>query len=376
MKPSMKPPPKLLLFAGDGIGPEVLNATRMIIEWFALHRGLDFAITERLVGGAAWEKYGTPLRDEDCADALAADAILLGAVGGPAYDDLPYELKPERGLLRLRQELDLFANLRPAFVLPPLVAASSLKPEVISGLDLMFVRELTGGIYFAAPRGLETLADGSQRGYDTNLYTTAEVTRIGQVAFDLARQRRGQVTSVDKANVMHSGVLWRQVMTELHQTTAPDLALSHMYADNCAMQLVRAPKQFDVIVTDNLFGDLLSDCAAMLTGSLGMLPSASLGAVEATSGYRRAMYEPVHGSAPDIAGQGRANPLAQILSFGLLLRYSFAENEAAALIDQAVTATLKAGFRTADIMSPNCTPTDTIGMTQQIIHHLDRITGV
>ncbi|MEK9924892.1 MAG: 3-isopropylmalate dehydrogenase [Alphaproteobacteria bacterium] len=363
---------KVMVLPGDGIGNEVMHANMKIIDWLAKNRSLDFDISEGLVGGASYDAHGTPLTDEVLADCVGADAVLFGAVGGPQYDDLPFELKPERGLLTLRKEMDLFANLRPAIVFPALVEASTLKPEVVSGLDIMILRELCGGSYFAEPRGIDDLGDGIKKGYDTNAYTTPEIQRIGRVGIDLARKRNGRLTSVEKANVMHSGVLWRQVMTELHAAEGAGVELGHMYADNCAMQLVRNPKQFDVIVTDNLFGDLLSDCAAMLTGSLGMLPSASLGSPDPETGLPKAMYEPVHGSAPDIAGKGLANPLAQFMSFSMMLRYSFDQVAEADLLDQAVSDTL-ASKRTGDIMAPGCEQTGTDGMTSAVIDALDQL---
>ena len=363
---------KVMVLPGDGIGREVMQANMKIIDWLAKHRSLGFDMSEGLVGGAAYDAHGTPLTDETLADAMSADAVLFGAAGGPQYDDLPFELKPERGLLRLRKEMDLYANLRPAIVFPALVDASSLKPGLVSGLDIMILRELCGGSYFAEPRGIDVREDGSKLGYDTNAYSTPEIERIGRVGFDLARKRDGRLTSVEKANVMHSGVLWREVMTELHAKEGEGVTLSHMYADNCAMQLVRAPKQFDVIVTDNLFGDLLSDCAAMLTGSLGMLPSASLGNIDPETGLPAAMYEPVHGSAPDIAGKGLANPLAQFMSFSMMLRYSFGQAEDADLLEQAVSDAL-AVKRTGDIMTPGCEQTGTDGMTAAVIDAMDRL---
>ena len=290
---------KLLVLPGDGIGPEVVGETLRVVDWMAKKRSVSFDIDEGLVGGAAYDAHGTPLTDETMTDATHADAVLFGAVGGPNYDDLPFEVKPERGLLRLRKEMDLFANLRPAMVFPSMVENSSLKPELVSGLDIMILRELTGGVYFCEPRGIEDLEDGSKRGFDTQAYTTPEIERIGRVAFDLARKRGNKVTSVEKANVMMSGVLWRQVMTDLHKAEGEGLEYENMFADNCAMQLVRAPKQFDVIVTDNLFGDLLSDCAAMLTGSLGMLPSASLGAEDPTTGKRHLEGSLIRTVSPD-----------------------------------------------------------------------------
>jgi 3-isopropylmalate dehydrogenase len=312
----------LLVLPGDGIGPEVMGEVRRVIEWMDQRRAVGFDVDEGLVGGAAIDAHGVPVTDETVADAMSVDAVLLGAVGGPKWDELPFEQKPERGLLRLRKDMDLFANLRPAMCFDALVDASSLKPELVSGLDIMIVRELTAGIYFGEPRGIETLPDGQRRGINTQTYTTNEIRRVAEVAFELARKRDNRVLSAEKANVMESGVLWREEVQALRDEKFQDVELSHMYADNCAMQLVREPKQFDVIVTDNLFGDILSDEAAMMTGSLGMLPSASLGAPDPT-GRRKALYEPVHGSAPDIAGQGAANPIATLLSFAMALRYSF-----------------------------------------------------
>ena len=363
---------KVMVLPGDGIGNEVMAANMRVMEWLAKHRSLDFDVSEGLVGGASYDAHGTPLTDETLADSIAADAVLFGAVGGPEYDDLAFELKPERGLLALRKEMDLFANLRPAMVFPALVDASTLKPEVVSGLDIMILRELCGGSYFAEPRGIDDLEDGTKRGYDTNAYTTPEIERIGRVGFDLARKRNGRMMSVEKANVMHSGILWREVMTSLHAAEGEGVELGHMYADNCAMQLVRNPKQFDVIVTDNLFGDILSDCAAMLTGSLGMLPSASLGHPDPETGLPKAMYEPVHGSAPDIAGKGLANPLAQFMSFSMMLRYSFDQGAEADLLDQAVSDALSVK-RTGDIMTPGCEQTGTAGMTDAVLSALDHL---
>ena len=361
----------LLILPGDGIGPEVMVQVRRVIEWFDQRRAVSFDVKEGLVGGASYDAHGTPLTDETMADAMAADAVLFGAVGGPQYDDAPRDLRPEMGLLRLRKDLDLFANLRPALTFDALLDASTLKEEVVRGLDLLIVRESTGGVYFGTPRGIETLPDGQRRGFDTQTYTESEIRRVAAVAFDLARQRRGKVTSVEKANVMESGVLWREVVTELHKESYADVELGHMYADNCAMQLVRAPTQFDVIVSDNLFGDILSDCAAMLTGSLGMLPSATLGAPD-DSGRRRALYEPVHGSAPDIAGKDVANPLACLLSFAMLLRYSFELEEDAGLIENSVRSVLKTGVRTSDIMGPGAARVSTTVMGDAIMRELDK----
>ena len=364
---------KVMVLPGDGIGVEVMAANLQLVEWLAKHKSLAFDISEDQVGGAAYDSYGTPLRDETLADAMASDAVLFGAVGGPQYDELAFELKPERGLLALRKEMDLFANLRPAIVFDALVDASTLKPDVVSGLNIMILRELCGGSYFAEPRGIDDQPNGQKKGYDTNAYSTQEIERIGRVAFDLARKRDGRVTSVEKSNVMMSGVLWREVMNNLHEQEGGDVSLGHMYADNCAMQLVRNPKQFDVIVTDNLFGDLLSDCAAMLTGSLGMLPSASLGAPDPDTGLPKAMYEPVHGSAPDIAGQNLANPLAQFLSFAMMLRYSFGQAAEADLVEKAVADALASGKRTGDIMAPGCEQVGTDGMTKAVLEAMDAL---
>jgi len=365
---------KILILAGDGIGPEAMRQVRRVIDWFDKRRAVRFDVADGLVGGAALDAHGVPLTDATLAEAMAAAAVLMGAVGGPKWDAVPFERKPERGLLRLRKEMDLFANLRPAIVFDALVEASSLKPELVRGLDMMIVRELTGGVYFGQPRGIETLPGGGRRGVNTQVYTTAEIRRVARVAFDLARQRRRAVCSVDKANVMESGQLWREEVQALHDADYADVALSHMYADNCAMQLVRRPKQFDVIVTDNLFGDLLSDCAAMLTGSLGMLPSASLGAAD-EDGRRRALYEPVHGSAPDIAGKDIANPLATLLSFAMMLRYSFDLADDAALVERAIDEVLAAGIRTADIATPGGTTVSTTAMGDAVLAALDRLAG-
>jgi 3-isopropylmalate dehydrogenase len=360
------PPPTLLILPGDGIGPEVMAEVRKVIAWFGARRGLAFTIEEDLVGGCSYDAHGTPLTDAAMARAQAADAVLLGAVGGPQYDDLDFSLKPERGLLRLRKEMDLYANLRPAQCFDALADFSSLKPEVVAGLDILIVRELTSGVYFGEPRGIVT--EGNQRvGINTQRYTEGEIARVARSAFELARRRANKVCSMEKANVMESGVLWRQVVTEVHDAEYPDVALSHMYADAGAMQLTRWPKQFDVIVTDNLFGDMLSDVAAMLTGSLGMLPSASLGARQA-NGRPKALYEPVHGSAPDIAGQGKANPIACILSLAMALRYSFDAGDTAAEIEAAVEKVLADGLRTADLLGPaGGTPVSTSAMGDAIV---------
>jgi 3-isopropylmalate dehydrogenase len=363
---------RILILAGDGIGPEVMREVERVMEWLASRRSFSFDVSEGLVGGACYEAHGTPLTDETMADALAADAVLFGAVGGPQWDNVERDARAEMGILRLRKEMELYANLRPALVFDPLVDASTLKPEVVRGLDLMIVRELTGGIYFGEPRGVETLPDGTRRAFDTDVYSEPEIHRVCRVGFELARKRGNKVHSVEKANVMESGKFWRDVVTELHAAEYSDVELHHMYADNCAMQLVRAPKQFDVIVTNNLFGDLLSDCAAMLTGSLGMLPSASLGATDA-SGRRKALYEPVHGSAPDIAGRKMANPIAALLSFTMMLRYSFDEADDADLIEQAIQNVLAGGLRTADIMQDGKAKVSTDVMGDSILRELDKL---
>jgi 3-isopropylmalate dehydrogenase len=363
---------KILILAGDGIGPEVMREARRVLDWLDRRRGIRFELEEDLVGGAAIDARGTPLADSTLDLAKAADAVLFGAVGGPAWDRLGFDRRPEIAILGLRRELGLFANLRPAKVFDPLVSASSLKPEIVQGLDIMIVRESTGGIYFGAPRGIETLPDGQRRGVNTEVYTTSEIERVGRVAFELARARSGRVASVEKSNVMESGLLWRQVMTALRDAEYPDVELTHVLADNCAMQLVRTPRQFDVIVTTNLFGDLLSDLAGQLTGSLGMLPSATLGGV-LPDGRRHALYEPIHGSAPDIAGRGVANPLAQILSLAMMLRHSFSLADEAARIEAAVVRVLANGLRTADIMAPGAARVGTGVMGESVLRELDKV---
>lgn len=361
----------LLLLPGDGIGPEVISETRRVVSWFEHNRNLTFEIEEDLVGGSAFDKLGTPAPDAMVARAKRADAVLFGAVGGPQWDPLPFEKKPERGLLRLRKDLGLFANLRPAICFDALKDASTLKPDVVSGLDILIVRELTGGVYFGEPKETTTLPNGEKRAVDTQVYSTAEIERIARVAFELARLRGKRVASAEKSNVMVTGVLWREVVTRVHAEFS-DVALTHVLADNCAMQLLRNPRQFDVIVTDNLFGDVLSDEAAQLTGSIGMLPSASLGTRE-PSGRQPGLYEPIHGSAPDIAGMGLANPIACILSFAMCLRYAFRRNKDAALIEEAVEQILGDGYRTADIMQPGMNKVGTAAMTDALLKALDRL---
>ncbi len=359
---------KLLLLPGDGIGPEVMREVEKILGWFR-RDGIGFETETDLVGGAAYDAHVAAISESAMARAQAADAVLFGAVGGPNWADVPYGARPEAGLLRLRNDLGLFANLRPAICYPALADASSLKREVVEGLDIVIVRELTGGVYFGEPKEIVTLEDGQQRAVDTQLYTTGEIDRIARVAFELARRRRNKVSSAEKNNVMKSGVLWKQVVTRVHRDYA-DVGLEHVLADNCAMQLVRWPKQYDVIVTDNLFGDILSDVAAMLTGSLGMLPSASLGAEDPASGRRKALYEPVHGSAPDIAGRGLANPIAMIGSFAMALRYSFGLTDAADRLERAITKVLASGARTKDIAPPGANAVGTGEMGDTILREL------
>lgn len=355
----------ILVVAGDGIGPEVTGEVRRVIDWLGENRGFDVNITEDLVGGCSIDAHGVPATDAMIERAKVADAVILGAVGGPKWAGSDYDKRPEAGLLRLRKDLELFANLRPAICFAPLVDASSLKRELVEGLDLLFVRELTGGVYFGEPRGITTLEDGSRVGVNTQVYSTEEIRRVARIAFELAGKRSGRVTSCEKHNVMESGLLWKEEVTEVAKEF-PNITLEHMLADNCAMQLVRAPKQFDVIVTDNLFGDILSDEAAMLTGSLGMLPSASIGAADA-SGRRAALYEPIHGSAPDIAGKGIANPIASILSLAMALRYSFDRSADADLVEQAVEKVLADGKRTGDIMQDGKTKVGTREMGEAIV---------
>ena len=362
--------PSILILPGDGIGPEVMAEVRKVIDWYGAKRNVTFDVSEDLVGGAAYDAHGTPLHDDTMAKAQEVDAVLLGAVGGPKYDVLDFSVKPERGLLRLRKEMDLYSNLRPAQCFDALADFSSLKRDVVAGLDIVIVRELTSGIYFGEPRGI--INEGNERvGINTQRYTESEIERVARSAFELARRRGNKVCSMEKANVMESGILWRDVVTEVHQKDYQDVELSHMYADAGAMQLCRWPKQFDVIVTDNMFGDLLSDAAAMLTGSLGMLPYASLGAPMA-NGRPKALYEPVHGSAPDISGQGKANPIACILSFAMALRYSFDMGDEATRLEEAVEKVLADGLRTADLLGEDgAQPVSTSEMGDAIVAALE-----
>jgi len=363
---------KLLLLPGDGIGPEVMAELKRVIAWLNERGPARFAVEEGLVGGAAYDAHGVAVTGDTMRQAMEADAVIFGAVGGPKWDKVPYDVRPEAGLLRLRKDLRLFANLRPAICYPALAESSSLKREVVDGLDIIIVRELTGGVYFGEPKTITDLGNGQKRAVDTQVYDTYEIERIARVAFELARKRRNKVTSMEKRNVMKTGVLWNEIVTELHAREFKDVTLEHQLADAGGMQLVRWPKQFDVIVTDNLFGDMLSDVAAMLTGSLGMLPSASLGEVDSKTKKRKALYEPVHGSAPDIAGKGQANPIAMIASFAMALRYSFNMAAEADLIERAIAAALDKGLRTADIKSEGTKVVGTREMGEAVIAEMRR----
>ena len=364
---------KLLLLPGDGIGPEVMAEVKRLIDWLGAQGIAHFATEQGLVGGSAYDASQQSITDATMAQADAADAVIFGAVGGPKWDSVPYEARPEAGLLRLRKDLGLYANLRPAVCYPALADSSSLKREVVEGLDIMIVRELTGGVYFGEPKTITDIGNGQKRAIDTQVYDTYEIERIARVAFDLARKRRNKLTSMEKRNVMKSGVLWNEVVTQVHAREYPDVTLEHQLADSGGMNLVKSPKQFDVIVTDNLFGDMLSDIAAMLTGSLGLLPSASLGAVDAKTKKRKALYEPVHGSAPDIAGKGLANPIAMIASFGMALRYSFDMGALADRLDAAIAAVLANGLRTADIKSEGTTAVSSTQMGEAILKELQAL---
>ena len=366
---------KLFLLPGDGIGPEAMQEVRTLIEFMTTEGIASFEVEEGLAGGCAYDAHGLAISDADMATAMAADAVLFGAVGGPKWDHVPYDVRPEAGLLRLRKDMELFANLRPAICYPALASSSSLKPEVVEGLDILIVRELTGGVYFGEPKEITDLGNGQKRAVDTQVYDTFEIERIARVAFDLAKTRKNHLTSMEKRNVMKSGVLWNEVVAKVGKEEYPDVELDHMLADAGGMQLVRWPKQFDVIVTDNPFGDMLSDVAAMLTGSLGMLPSASLGAPDGVSGKRKALYEPVHGSAPDIAGQNIANPIAMIASFAMCLRYSFNMVEHADLLEQSIAKVLDDGLRTKDIMSEGMTEVGTNGMGTAVLTEFQILLG-
>ena len=363
----------LLLLAGDGIGPEVMAEVKRLLGFYAKKGVADFRTEDGLVGGAAYDAHNVAITEETMAKAHACDAVIFGAVGGPKWDKVPFEARPEAGLLRLRKELGLFANIRPAIVYPALADASSLKREAVEGLDIIILRELTGGVYFGEPKTITDLGNGQKRAIDTQVYDTYEIDRIARVGFELARKRRNKVTSMEKRNVMKTGVLWHEVVGQVHDRDYKDVQLEHMLADAGGMQLVRWPKQFDVIVTDNLFGDMLSDVAAMLTGSLGMLPSASLGELDPKTKRRKAMYEPVHGSAPDIAGKGMANPIAMLASFAMAMRYSFNMGEEADKLEAAIAAALGKGLRTADIKSEGCKIVSTAEMGEAIVGELEKL---
>jgi 3-isopropylmalate dehydrogenase len=372
-KAKLMPTHKLLLLAGDGIGPEVMAEVKRFLVYFAKAGIANFEVDEALVGGSCYDAHKVSITEETMAKAHAADAVIFGAVGGPKWDNVGYDVRPEAGLLRLRKDLGLFANIRPAICYPALADSSSLKREAVDGLDIIILRELTGGVYFGEPKTITDLGNGQKRAIDTQVYDTYEIERIARVGFELARKRRNKVTSMEKRNVMKTGVLWREVVADVHARDYKDVTLEHMLADAGGMQLVRWPKQFDVIVTDNLFGDMLSDIAAMLTGSLGMLPSASLGEVDAKTKRRKALYEPVHGSAPDIAGKGIANPIAMLASFAMALRYSFNMGKEADRIDEAIAAALAKGLRTADIKSDGAKVVSTSEMGEAIIGELERL---
>jgi 3-isopropylmalate dehydrogenase len=364
---------RLLLLPGDGIGPEVMAEVKRLIAWMNAHGMGQFESEEALAGGCCYDAHQVAITDATMEKAKSADAIIFGSVGGPKWDKVPYDVRPEAGLLRLRKDLGLFANIRPAICYPALAESSSLKRDVVDGLDIIILRELTGGVYFGEPKTISDLGNGQKRAIDTQVYDTYEIERIARVAFELARKRRNKVTSMEKRNVMKTGVLWHEVVEEVHAREFKDVQLEHQLADAGGMQLVRWPKQFDVIVTDNLFGDMLSDIAATLTGSLGMLPSASLGEIDPKTKKRRALYEPVHGSAPDIAGKGIANPIAMIASFGMALRYSFNMGKQADLIDAAIAAALAKGLRTADIKSDGMQVVGTAEMGEAIVAEMEKL---
>ena len=363
----------LLLLAGDGIGPEVMAEVKRLLGFYAKRGVAHFRTEEGLVGGAAYDAHKVAITEDTMAKAHACDAVIFGAVGGPKWDKVPFEARPEAGLLRLRKDLGLFANIRPAIVYPALAEASSLKRDAVEGLDIIILRELTGGVYFGEPKTITDLGNGQKRAVDTQVYDTYEIERIARVGFELARKRRNKLTSMEKRNVMKTGVLWHEVVGALHAREFKDVVLEHQLADAGGMQLVRWPKQFDVIVTDNLFGDMLSDVAAMLTGSLGMLPSASLGEVDGRTRKRKAMYEPVHGSAPDIAGKGIANPIAMLASFAMALRYSFNMDKDADLIERAIAGVLAQGLRTADIKSADAKVVTTSQMGDAILGEVQKL---
>ncbi|MGO8919309.1 MAG: 3-isopropylmalate dehydrogenase [Stellaceae bacterium] len=362
---------EVVFIGGEGIGPEVIAETERVLRWLVAEQRLGIEMRDALYGAEAWRRTGKTVPDETAAALRSADAILFGATGGPEYDALPAEAKRQGNLLRIRKSLDLFANLRPIVAIPALAEASSLKNRVIEGVDFVILRELSSGLYFGEPRGIESLPNGERRGVNTHVYTSGEIRRVARFGFELARTRRRRLCSVDKANVMEAGRLWREEVQALHDAEFTDVELTHMLVDNCAMQLIRAPKQFDVLLTDNMFGDILSDAAAMITGSLGMLPSASLGPLGA-DGRRPALYEPVHGSAPDIAGKGIANPLGAILSLAMALRLTLGEPGAADRLERAVGDALATGVRTRDILQEGATPVGTRDMGDAVIKALER----
>lgn len=372
---SATPRKRILILPGDGIGPEILAQTRRVVEWFAQDRGLAIDLREELFGIPAWRAHGSLLRDETWAEIEAADAILFGAIGAPEYDAIP-GAREGTGLLRMRTELNLYINLRPVKALPALAAISPIKEDILRGTDLVIVRELTGGIYVGTPRGIETI-NGSRRGMNTMVYSEPEIARIARAAFELARSRGGRVCSVDKSNVLEVSRLWREVVQRLHDAEYRDVALSHLFVDNAAMQLVRAPQQFDVLLMENLFGDILSDIGAAVAGSIGMLPSASMSAMYSGGSERhRALYEPIHGSAPDIAGKGIANPCGAILSFAMCLRHTFLRPDEATLLETAVTRAIEGGARTPDIALPGQSPVSTDEMGNAILRELDAMAAV
>ncbi len=363
---------KILVLEGDGIGPECVAEALKLLEWFNSNLNIKFNLAQGLVGGSCIDVHGIPITDETVQLAKESSAILFGSVGGPKWNKIERSKRPENGLLKLRKELDLFANLRPASIFSPLVESSPLKKEIIEGLDILIIRELTSGVYFGEPKKIDTLNDGSKVAIDTQKYTSLEIERVAKVAFELSLKRKKKVCSTEKANVMETGVLWREVVSKLHKNHYQDVNLIHMYADACSMELIRNPKQFDVIVTDNLFGDMLSDQASMLTGSIGMLPSASLGS-RLDSGKQHALYEPIHGSAPDIAGEGIANPIAQILSLAMMFNYSFNLPQEEKMINKAISNCLSKGYRTKDIFHNGCKEVSTSEMTNFIIDELNNL---
>ena len=370
----MKEKVNLLILPGDGIGPEVCNPVKKIINCLNNLTNYDFLVEEDLVGGCSYDKYELPITDSVISKAKVSDGILLGAVGAPKYESLPFNLRPERGLLKLRKELDLFANIRPAKVFDSLANASSLKQDIVKKMDIVVLRELTGGIYFGEPRGIFEMENGQRKGINTEVYTTNEIIRLGRIGFEIASLRKKVVHSVEKANVMESGVLWREEITKLHKDEFSNLDLNHMYADNCAMQLVKDPKQFDLIITGNLFGDILSDISAELTGSLGLLPSASLGEI-GEGKKRKSLYEPVHGSAPDIAGKNIANPIAMILSLSMFFNYTQKNITLSKLLESSIENTLEKGFRTKDIMQDGCKLLSTSDMGEVVLENLKKLLG-